>query len=207
MGCSEERPKAACSHTAASLPWYFGGEMYTSQVAARAAAFLQGAGIANAYRKHRLVLGSPPHAELMDFWLPDCNTFLFVYPDMPLVAQCRMHESVARLGHNVTVLVGGVASPVRVAAADPVGGWRGWTLLAFTAQLQHGWTSWIDDGDRVRLAALECPYDERCCTARMNDLYGYAEKGVSSTPEEEPAADALVESLRRTVGKMNVNSA
>lgn len=204
MGCTDETPKAACTHTAASLPYYFGGEMYTSQVAARAAAFLHSAGIQCAYRKHRLVLGSPPHAELMDFWLPACNTFLFVYPDMPLVAQCRTHEAVARLGHHVTVLVGAVASPVRVLPADPVNGWRGWTLEPFTADLQSGWTSWVEEGGRVQLAGLACPYDERCCTERMKQLYRYAEEGVSQKPDEEPSH--LVESLRRTVGKMTVNS-
>lgn len=208
MGADAEPDKAACSHTAASLPSYYAGAMYTSHVAAAAAAFLNAAGIKHAYRKHRLVLDSPPRTELMDFWLPATNTFLFVYPDMPLVGQCRMHERVAQLGHNVAVLVGRVAAPVRRTPADPPNGWRGWTLEEFTARLLPGWTSWIHDagaeGDvAVRLACLECPYDERCCAPELVQLYTCAAEQVSSKPAE-PATDGVVESLRRTVGKLTL---
>lgn len=206
MGADAKPEKAACSHTDASLPFHYGGAMYVSQVAAATAAFLNAAGIKHAYRKHRLVLDAPPRTELMEFWLPATNTFLFVYPDMPVVGQCRMHERVAELGHNVTVLVGRVASPVRRTTADPVNGWRGWTLEEFTARLLPGWASWIHDAAataaQFRLECLACPYDERCCTPELLQLYAFAAEHVSPKPAD--ATDSAVESLRRTVGKLTV---
>ena len=141
MGSGENKTKQSCSHVNEGLPYYYGGCMYTTQVAAKTAAFLQTEGVKFSYRKHRLILGSPPSTELMDFWLPATNTFLFVYPSMPLVSQCKVHEAVSKLGHNVVVLVGCVASPVRVNSSDPVNGWRGWTLEEFSAKLLPGWTS------------------------------------------------------------------
>ena len=187
-------------------PYLFGAHMYTSQVAAKTAAFIQCLGMKFAYRKHRFVLGSPPETESMEFWLPACNTFLFVYPDMPLVSQCKVHESVAKLGHNVSVLIGCVAPPVRIKASDPVNGWRGWTLEEFSAKLLPGWTSWIEDKGSVKLTQIHCPYDERCCTDRLKQMYKYADDHVSQdTDTDEDTADP-VEGLSKTVGRLNVGS-
>lgn len=191
--CNNSSPSA----TTTALPQLYNGTVYASHLAAVTAAFLQSIGMPFSYRAHRLVLPRTLQPELAgDFWLPQCNTFLCVYPHMPIVSQCRTHEDVAKLGHNVVVLVGSVASPVRIQASDAKDGWRGWRLEAFTAALTPGWAAWVQapgDADNIRLGVVQCPYDTQCCTPRLCELFAAATATVNaSSTDDDTEEDASV---------------
>jgi len=176
------------------VPHYYNNILYGCKTAAITAAFLNLIGKKYAYRKHRFVLQINtlnPESELMDFWLPAINTFLFVYNDMPIIGQCKLHEEVAKLGHNVAVLVGQVASPIRLLSTDVKNGWKGWLLEEFTGEMVPGWLSWMVKDDKIELAVSNCPYDARCCDPQLLRMYDLAKSTVdaddTSDDEMEPS--------------------
>jgi hypothetical protein len=192
------------SSICSSVPCFSGGVLYASQLAACTARLLTELGLPFNYRRHRVLLTSTGQPEFMgDFWLPNLNTFLCVYADTPLMEQGRIHTEVAKLGHNVVILVGEVASPVRQCNSDPKNGWRGWRLEAFSGAMTPGWTTFLDSADEgsltaphkgICLANMTCPYDARACTPRLLDLYA----SVVSPPEVDATG---MTPLNKTLGK------
>lgn len=192
------------SSISSSVPCFFSGQLFASQLAACTARLLTELGLSFNYRRHRVLMTSTGQPEFMgDFWLPNINTFLSVYADTPLVEQGRIHTEVAKLGHNVVILVGEVASPVRQCNSDPKNGWRGWRLEAFSGAMTPGWTTFLDVTDEgspnaphkgICLANMSCPYDARACTPRLLDLYA----SVVSPPEVDTPSTTP---LNKTLGK------
>lgn len=201
-----------------SVPCFSGGVLFASQLAAQTARLLTELAMPFNYRKHRVLMASTGQPELMgDFWLPALNTFLCVYADMPLVEQGRIHTEVAKLGHNVVVLVGEMASPVRQSNSDPKNGWRGWRLEAFSGDMTPGWTTFLDlaeKGDdvsgksnKICLANMTNPYDDRACTPRLLDLYASViapasrHDGKAGNREADTDTPDTTTPLNKTLGK------
>lgn len=187
------------SHISSAVPSFVNGVLYASSLSAHTARLLSELGFQFNYRRHRVLMARTGQPELMgDFWLPSINTFLCVYADMPLIEQGRIHTEVAKLGHNVVVLVGEVASPVRQCNSDPKNGWRGWRLEAFSGDMSTGWTTFLDLAEGgITLANMTNPYDARACTPRLLELYAQ----VASPSEASSSTTDTTPPLNKTLGK------
>lgn len=163
---------------------HFKGTLYHNKVAAHFASFLELAHISFVYRKHffRVVQGGGCGFEhLGDFWLPESNTFVTLFPTMPCRRTCLRAERAAAMGHNVVVLVGECSPPVADTDGKHAGtGWRGWRIPAFGKSVEAGHAMWLEGADVPELAVTACPYDERACTPVMEELYMSAVAAVVS---------------------------
>jgi len=146
------------------------------------------------YRKHKLILVSD-NPVVPEFWLPVINSFIFVYPQWPTLNECQDHESIAKLGHNVIVFVGTSLSPA-VRCDGFKGVMHGWTLAAFTGNLMPGWTSFIQDYDRLRIQNIVHPADTAACSERLLQAMNQAIEEVSSD-----TTSSTVKDLSATLGK------
>jgi hypothetical protein len=174
-----------------ALPVLFRGTVYTQPLSAHLAALFDQLDVQYTYHRHRLLVDTQEHAILPEFWLPQTNTFLFVYSAWPNYEQCVEHESIAKLGHSVTVLVGkqlatavACAKP-SVACAKPLREgedvMHGWTLEYLTGELRPGWTAFMLVDGRVQLSNMVFPADRRAVHTSVVRALESARKAVDDS--------------------------
>lgn len=190
MGATEKY--AAKTQGEKALLTYHKDTLYRYTTHAHFAAFLELAHYLFVYRKH-FCHGVGGSEELLgDFWLPQTNTFVTLFPTMPSRSECMRVERTAALGHNIVVLVGECCVPVADTEVSKHAGtgWRGWRIRPFGSTVEAGHVMWLEGqcgGAELTLTA--CPYDKRACTPAMEKLYSSAVAAVSamdSDPETEP---------------------
>lgn len=167
-----------------ALPILFQGTVYTQPLSAHLAALFDQLEVQYTYHRHRLLVDTQEHAILPEFWLPQTNTFLFVYSAWPNYEQCVEHESIAKLGHAVTVLVGkqlgtAVACPKPSETGDDV--MHGWTLECITGELRPGWTAFMLVDGRVQLSNMVFPADRRAIHTSVVRALESARKAVDDS--------------------------
>ena len=206
-----------------ALPVLFRGTVYTQPLSAHLAALFDQLDVQYTYHRHRLLVDTQEHAILPEFWLPQSNTFLFVYSAWPNYEQCVEHESIAKLGHSVTVLVGKQLATA-VACAKPLREgedvMHGWTLEYLTGELRPGWTAFMLVDGRVQLSNMVFPADRRAIhtsvvralesarkavedSKKVPEGLSFAPEGLSFAPEGlsfAPSVDTDSE-LSHTLGK------
>lgn len=174
-----------------ALPVLFRGTVYTQPLSAHLAALFDQLDVQYTYHRHRLLVDTQEHAILPEFWLPQTNTFLFVYSAWPNYEQCVEHESIAKLGHSVTVLVGkqlatavacakpSVACPKPLREGEDV--MHGWTLEYLTGELRPGWTAFMLVDGRVQLSNMVFPADRRAIHTSVVRALESARKAVDDS--------------------------
>ena len=131
------------------------GVVYQSRLAAHIATLLAGPQ-RTSHRRHRLLVDGEDHPVVPDLWLPEDNRFVFVYAQWPSVEECHRHAAVASLGHTVTVFVGAGLGPM-ARTRDIPDVTHGWSLDAFSGELQRGWTTFGERDNRPVITQATSP--------------------------------------------------
>lgn len=167
------------------------GVVYQSRLAAHIATLLDGPQRIS-HRRHKLLVDGEEHPVVPDLWLPEDNRFIFVYAQWPAVEECRRHAAVAALGHLVTVFVGAGLGPM-ARTRDIPDVTHGWTLDAFTGELQRGWTTFGERDNRPRICQATSPVQ---CQGGGIVLHMQAARTRVDEPAESDLSTTLGKSLR-----------
>lgn len=167
------------------------GVVYQSRLAAHIAALLDSPRRVS-HRRHRLLVDGEEHPVVPDLWLPEDNRFIFVYGEWPGLEECRRHAAVAALGHVVTVFVGAGLGPM-VRTRDIPDVTQGWSLDAFTGELQRGWTTFSDQGGRPVVAQATSPVE---CQGGGIVLHMQAARRRVDEPSDAELSATLGKTLR-----------
>jgi hypothetical protein len=179
---------------AGTLPVLFNGTVYTHRLAAHLASLFDQLQVTYTYHRHRFLVDNQDTPIVPEFWLPDTNTFIFVYPNWPNYDQCLEHEAIAKLGHIVTVFVGSrltTAIPAN-AVGDHL---HGWTLESITGELRSGWTAfmWLDGATFESARAIANTRSSRAAVQISNMVFPADKRAI------HPSVIRYLEAARKAV--------
>jgi hypothetical protein len=154
----------------------FHGVTHGCRAAAQLSALLTAAGEPHSQRRHLLLLNGRDAPVVPDLWVPRANRFVFVHAQWPGPQECAAHAAVARLGHVVTVLIGAELRPLGAPGWLP-----GWSLDAFTGELQRGWTVLSQTaGQGICLVQTTDPADPRAASPAVAAAIAAASRQVDA---------------------------